>query len=173
MFLTYSILVANPKKLYFTRWPTLLVVCCSEKREEDKKYGSAPPHPPYSLRGNTWKIKKRIFIPRRYAGLGPSRASVCDNNFPSLVSCLYLLLTMSSRVYLFYYYSCRQIDRGMKFYWSTAPKYINGATYSYGRLIPGSSNGTGCRTVSLGTSYYTMVSTRGVGSDNERPSLSM
>ena len=47
LFLTFSALVANPKKLwYFTRWPIPLVVCWKgEKKKKKKKSGSDPPSP--------------------------------------------------------------------------------------------------------------------------------
>ena len=42
------------------------------KKEEKKKSGTEPPYPPrYSFGENTTKNTRRIYMPRRYAGLGP------------------------------------------------------------------------------------------------------
>ena len=82
------------------------------KREQKKKFGSAPP-PPRCSSGKKKEKKITSRICRRYGGLGPSRAraripstqsstkkakgcrfansyaSVCDNNFPSIVASLF------------------------------------------------------------------------------------
>ena len=43
LFLTFSVLVANPN--YFTRWPFPLVVCWTGEKKRKKKTLAAPPHP--------------------------------------------------------------------------------------------------------------------------------
>ena len=58
------------RKNYFTRWPTPLARGLLDR---GKKSGSAPALPPRCLFGrNKIKITRRIYMPRRYAGLGPS-----------------------------------------------------------------------------------------------------
>ena len=56
----------------------------------------------------------------------------------------------------------------MKFFWSTALRHIDGSIYSEGCVIPVDSNRNSCRTLYLGTLFYTVVSTRVIGSDTER-----
>ena len=116
LFLTFSALVANPKKSYFTRWP-----------KKKKKSGSAPPLPPRAARSEKKKITQRIHMSRRYAsrryagGLGPSRIRTRIPTTRQLGQwvllrktlrfrvrlqlsqsrCLSLLLAMSVRVFLF------------------------------------------------------------------------
>ena len=131
------------RKKYFTWWPIPLPCCLLDRKKRIKKkvwqHTPSPPPPPYAAgtkeTNETRSTRKarttkradgqkstayRIHMPRRYAGLGPSRArtripsarrlgqlmslrrlyaSMYDNNFPSLVH-LSLLLTMSSRVFL-------------------------------------------------------------------------
>ena len=95
-----------------------------QRKENKRKSLAAPPSAPTLLvrRRNINKIKitRRIYIPRRYAGLGPSRVRARIPSTRRLGQslrkilrfhvrkqlsqsrCLYLLLAMSSRVYLFF-----------------------------------------------------------------------
>ena len=86
LFLTFSALVANPKKLLYTVANPVRGLLIREKKKK-KKSGSAPPPPPRAARSEKKKKKKkkkkkitrRIHMSRRYAsrryagGLGPSR----------------------------------------------------------------------------------------------------
>ena len=106
----------QPENNYFTRWPSRLLVVCwiGKKKKKKRVWQRTPPRPPRCSFG-VKKITRRIYMSRRYAGrryagLGPSRvrtriastrrlgqwlslrkfyASVCDNNFPSLVAFLF------------------------------------------------------------------------------------
>ena len=83
LFLTFSALVANPKKLLYT----VANPGCGllNRGKKKKKSGSAPPLPPRAARSEKKKRKKEItrrihILSRRYAtsrryagGLGPSR----------------------------------------------------------------------------------------------------
>ena len=83
LFLTFSALVANPKKLLYTVANPARGLLNRGKKERKKKSGSAPPPPARAARSKKKKRKKeitrRIHISRRYAsrryagGLGPSR----------------------------------------------------------------------------------------------------
>ena len=78
LFLTFSALVANPKKLLYT---VANPACGLLNREKKKKSGSAPPTPLRAARSEkkNKKYMRRIHMSRRYAarryagGLGPSR----------------------------------------------------------------------------------------------------
>ena len=112
LFLTFSVLVANPKKLLYTVANPARDLLNREKREQSKKSGSTPPtHPLLVRRKKKKKITRRIYT--RYAGLGRPRVRtsissarrlgtrpmgvgfakfyslVCDNKFPSLVASLF------------------------------------------------------------------------------------
>ena len=74
VFLTFSVLFANPKKLLYKHTvanPARGLL--SREKNTKKNPGSAPPPPRCSFGENTIKITRRIYMPRRYAVLGPSR----------------------------------------------------------------------------------------------------
>ena len=109
LFLTFSVLVANPKKLHYTVANPARDLLNREKRTKEKVWQhTPPPHPPHCSFGENKKITRRIY--RRYAGLGRSRVRtripsarrlgqwvwlrkfytpLCDNKFPSLVASLF------------------------------------------------------------------------------------
>ena len=77
LFLTFSALVADSKKLLYTVANPARGLLNRGKKKKKKKYGSAPP-PRCSFGKNKIKITRRIhmskrYASRRYAGLGPSR----------------------------------------------------------------------------------------------------
>ena len=90
LFLTSSVLVANPKNYsYFTRWPIPPVVCLTEKREQKRKSGSAsPPPPPPPLLAPVQDSFDSSIRPRGVASQ-KKYVSVCDNNFHGLVVSLF------------------------------------------------------------------------------------
>ena len=72
LFLTFSVLVANPKKLLYTVANPARDLLNREKREQSKKSGSTPPtHPLLVRRKIKQKITRRIYT--RYADLGRPR----------------------------------------------------------------------------------------------------
>ena len=73
LFLTFSVLVANPKKLLYTVANPARRLLNREKRTKEKSLAAYPPPPPTLLvrKQNKIKITRRIY--RRYAGLGQSR----------------------------------------------------------------------------------------------------
>ena len=73
LFLTFSVLVANPKKLLYTVANPARGLLNREKRTNEKVWQHTPPHPtPHTARSEKInKITRRIY--RRYAGLGRSR----------------------------------------------------------------------------------------------------
>ena len=85
LFLTFSALVANPKKLLYTVANLARGLLNREKKKEKKKVWQRPPPPPTSPRAarseknKKIKITRRIHMSRRYegrryaGGLGPSR----------------------------------------------------------------------------------------------------
>ena len=80
LFLTFSVLVANPKKLLYTVANPARGLLNRGKKKKKKKSGSAPPPTPpprcsFGEKKNTRRIyMSRRYAGRRYAGLGPSRA---------------------------------------------------------------------------------------------------
>ena len=117
LFLTFSVLIANSKKvLYTVAIPARGLLNRGGERRRQKVWQRTPlPLPPHCSFGEKTKIMRRIYMSRcyagrRYAGFGPScvrtripltrrlgrwvslykiHASVCDNNFPSLVPSLF------------------------------------------------------------------------------------
>ena len=72
LFLTFSVLVANPKKLLYTVANPARGLLNKEKRTEEKVWQHTPPPTPHTARSEKInKIKRRIY--RLYAGLGRSR----------------------------------------------------------------------------------------------------
>ena len=73
LFLTFSVSVANPKKLVYTvANPAARGLLNREKKEQKKKSGSIPTPTLHTARSEKInKITRRIY--RRYAGLGRSR----------------------------------------------------------------------------------------------------
>ena len=73
LFLTFSVLVANPKKLLYTVANPARGLLNREKRTKEKvwQHTPPPPHLPHCSFGGKSKITRRIY--RRYAGLGRSR----------------------------------------------------------------------------------------------------
>ena len=108
LFLTFSVLVANPKKLLYTVANAARGLLNREKRTKEKVWQHTPPPTPHTARSEKInKITRRIY--RRYAG-GRSRVRtripfgsstrpmgvasqfytpVCDNKVPSLVASLF------------------------------------------------------------------------------------
>ena len=108
LFLTFSVLVANPKKLLYTVANPARGLLNREKRTKEKVWQHTPPPTPHTARSEKInKITRRIY--RRYAG-GRSRVRtrdtfgsstrpmgvasqfytpVCDNKVPSLVASLF------------------------------------------------------------------------------------
>ena len=71
-FLTFSVLVANPKKLLYTVANPARGLLNREKRTKAKVWQHTPPPTPHTARSEKInKITRRIY--RRYAGLGRSR----------------------------------------------------------------------------------------------------
>ena len=132
LFLTSSVLVANPKQLLYTVMANPARSWSAEqgkktKKQKDKKFGNdLPPSPPRAARSKKIKTKitRRIYMmPRRYAGLGPSRVRrkipstrrldqwvslrkilrFRERQQLSQSHCLSLLLARSSRLYLFFF----------------------------------------------------------------------
>ena len=110
LFLAFSVLVANPKKLLYTVVNPARGLLNREKRTKEQVWQRTPPPPtPHTARSEKdkkIKITRRIY--RRYAGLGRSRVRtrissarrlgqwgakfytpVCDNKLPSLVASLF------------------------------------------------------------------------------------
>ena len=72
LFLTFSVLVANPKKLLYTVANPARGLLNREKRTREKVWQHTPPPTPHIARSEKInKITRRIY--RRYAGLGRSR----------------------------------------------------------------------------------------------------
>ena len=74
LFLTFSVLVANPEKLLYTVANPARGLLNREKRTKEKVWQHTPPPPPTPHTACSEKINKitrRIY--RRYAGLGRSR----------------------------------------------------------------------------------------------------
>ena len=72
LFLTFSVLVANPKKLLYTVANPARGLLNREKRTKEKVWQHTPPPTPHTARSEKInKITRRIY--RRYAGLGRSR----------------------------------------------------------------------------------------------------
>ena len=72
LFLTFSVLVANPKKLLYTVANPARGLLNREKRTKEKVWQHPPPPTPHTARSEKInKITRRIY--RRYAGLGRSR----------------------------------------------------------------------------------------------------
>ena len=72
LFLTFSVLVANPKKLLYTVANPARGLLNKEKRTKEKVWQHTPPHPHTARSEKINKNTRRIY--RRYAGLGRSRA---------------------------------------------------------------------------------------------------
>ena len=70
LFLTFSVLVANPKKLLYTVANPARGLLNREKRTKEKVWQHTTPHPPHCPSEKINKITRRIY--RRYAG-GRSR----------------------------------------------------------------------------------------------------
>ena len=71
LFLTFSVLVANPKKLLYTVANPARGLLNREKRTKEKVWQHTPPTPHTARSEKINKITRRIY--RRYAGLGRSR----------------------------------------------------------------------------------------------------
>ena len=72
LFLTFSVLVANPKKLLYTVANPARGLLNRENRTKEKVWQHTPPPTPHTARSEKInKITRRIY--RRYAGLGRSR----------------------------------------------------------------------------------------------------
>ena len=111
LFLTFSVLVANPKKLLYTMANPARGLLNREKRTKEKVWQHTPPPTPHTARSEKInKITRRIY--RRYAG-GRSRVRTRIPSARRLglwvwlrkilhSRCFSLLLAMSSRVYLFF-----------------------------------------------------------------------
>ena len=123
LFLTFSVLVASPKKTTLHGGQSR---SWSAEQGGKKVWQRTPPPPPArfsSIIGeNEIKIRRRIYMPRRYAGLGPPRVRTripSNRRLGQWVSlrkilrfrvryqlsqsrCLSLLLAMSNRVYLLF-----------------------------------------------------------------------
>ena len=130
LFLTFSALVANPKKLPYTVANPARGLLHREKKKTEKVWQRPPPPPSALLVRRKIKIKitRRIHMSRRYegrryaGGLGPSRVRTripTTRRLGQWVSlrkilrfrvrwqlsqsrCLSLLLAMSGRVFLFF-----------------------------------------------------------------------
>ena len=121
-FLTFSVLVANLKNLLYTVANLANSARGLLNRKKRRSLAAPLPPPRYSFGENKMKITRRIYIPRRYAGLDLSRVRTRIPSTRRLglwVSLrktlrfrvglqlsqsryLSLLLTISSRVYLFF-----------------------------------------------------------------------
>ena len=108
-FLTFGVLVANPKKLLYTVANPACGLLNRGKKKKRKSLAAPPPRARCPFGEKKKKITRRIYMPRCYAGLGPSR--VCTripstrrlgqwvslgrvlrfrvNNFPSLAASLF------------------------------------------------------------------------------------
>ena len=130
LFLTFSALVANPKKLLFTVANPARGLLNREKKKKEKVWQRPPPPcAARSEKNKQIKITRRIHMSRRYegrryaGGLGPSRVRTripTTRRLGQWVSlrkilrfcvrllqlsqsrCLSLLLAMSGRVFLFF-----------------------------------------------------------------------
>ena len=112
MFLAFSVLVANPKKLLFTVANPTRGLLNRKKRTKEKVWQHTPHHPPdcSSFGENKSKSKSRdastgatqvsiglasvegyLRLVAQANGCGPEKfyAPVCDNKFPSLVASLF------------------------------------------------------------------------------------
>ena len=74
LFLTFSVLVANPKKLLYTVANPARGLLNREKRTKEKVWQHTPPTPPHCSFGEIHKITRRIY--RRYAQVSVGLASV-------------------------------------------------------------------------------------------------
>ena len=114
LFLTFSVLVANPKKLLYTVANPARGLLNREKRTKDKVWQRTPPLSPRYSFGSTrlgvTQVSVRLapvqdFFDKSTEPMGAasqnSTLAVCDNNFPTLVAFLFSWRCLAASTFYF------------------------------------------------------------------------